>query len=246
MGYDDLIGSRKVRKKSGKCFRNELFTFNEGTAVNVTFSPDGQISMELGGLSREDRIPTADETEILTRDMESFCGEFVEFERRMLAKGIVVGSRIALSPPSAEYAAIINVNDYDVAESTQISVMNATDTLDKPLVVVGREADLKEYLQSKLYVSRQHARMTVVADKVFIENLSRTNKTYLNNEEIPDGTPTALGNGDEIGLGGKEIDGSRQDKRARGNACPFFFNLERLHSTTHMPAETDAPLQNQF
>ena len=126
MGYD-LIGSREVRKKSGKRFRNELFTFNEGTAVNVTFSPDGQISMELGGLAREDRIPTSDETDILTCDMESFCGEFAEFERRILAKGIVVGSRIALSPPSAEYAAIINVNDYDIAESTQISMMNATE-----------------------------------------------------------------------------------------------------------------------
>jgi hypothetical protein len=126
MGYD-LIGSREVRKKSGKQFRNELFTFNEGSAVNVTFSPDGQISMELGGLAREDRIPTTEETEILTRDMESFCGEFAEFERRMLAKGIVVGSRIALSPPTAEYAAIINVNDYNIAESTQISVLNATE-----------------------------------------------------------------------------------------------------------------------
>ena len=126
MGYD-LIGAREVRKKSGKRFRNELFTFNEGTAVNVTFAPDGQISMELGGLAREDRIPTSEETEILTRDMETFCGEFAEFERRMLAKGIVVGNRIALSPPTAEYAAIINVNDYDVAESTQVSVMNATE-----------------------------------------------------------------------------------------------------------------------
>ena len=126
MGYD-LIGSREVRKKSGKHFRNELFTFNEGTAVNVTFSPDGQISMELGGLAREDRVPTSEETEILTRDMETFCGEFEEFERRMLAKGIVVGKRIALSPPTAEYAAIINVNDYEVAESTQVSVMNAAE-----------------------------------------------------------------------------------------------------------------------
>lgn len=126
MGYD-LIGSREVRKKSGKHFRNELFTFNEGTAVNVTFSPDGQISMELGGLAREDRVPTSEETEILTRDMETFCGEFEEFERRMLAKGIVVGNRIALSPPTAEYAAIINVNDYDVAESTQVSVMNVAE-----------------------------------------------------------------------------------------------------------------------
>ncbi len=87
-------------------------------------------------------------------------------------------------------------------------------TLDKPLVVIGRESELKEYLQAKVYVSRQHARLTVVADKVFVENLSRTNKTFLNNEEIPDGTPTAIQNGDEIGLGGKVIDGSRQDKAA--------------------------------
>lgn len=87
-------------------------------------------------------------------------------------------------------------------------------TFDKPLIVVGREAELKEHLQTKVYVSRQHARLTIVADKVFIENLSRTNKTFINNEEIPDGTPTALQNGDEVGLGGKIIDGSRQDKAA--------------------------------
>ena len=124
MGYD-LIGTRDVRKRSGKRFRNELFTFNEGTAVNVTFSPDGQISMELGGLAREDRIPTAEETDALTRDMETFCGEFAEFERRLKERGVIVGNRIALSPPSVEYAAIINVNDYDVSESTQISEMNA-------------------------------------------------------------------------------------------------------------------------
>jgi ribosomal protein L40E len=85
---------------------------------------------------------------------------------------------------------------------------------DKPLIVVGREAELKDHLHTKMYVSRQHARLTVVADKVFIENLSRTNKTFINNDEIPDETPTALHNGDEIGLGGKIIDGSRQDKAA--------------------------------
>ena len=126
MGYD-LIGSREVRKKSGKHFRNELFTFNEGTAVNVTFSSNGEISMELGGLAKEDRIPTSEETEILTRDMETFCGEFAEFERRMLAKGIVVGNRIALSPPTAAYTAIINVNDYDINEAAQVPIMNATE-----------------------------------------------------------------------------------------------------------------------
>ena len=123
MGYD-LIGTREVRKKSGKHFRNELFTFNEGAAVNVTYSSDGQISMELGGIAREDRLPTSDETEVLTRDMESFCGEFAVFEAKLRERGVIVGHRIALSPPSADYAAIINVNDYDISVSTQFSELN--------------------------------------------------------------------------------------------------------------------------
>lgn len=127
MGYD-LIGSREVvKKKTGKRFRNELFTFNEGTAVNVTYSSDGQISMELGGIAREDRIPSQEETELLTQDMQTFCGEFAEFERRLKDKGVVINRRIALSPPSAEYAAIINVSDYDVAAGTQITEMRSVD-----------------------------------------------------------------------------------------------------------------------
>ena len=91
-------------------------------------------------------------------------------------------------------------------------------TIDKPLIVIGREAELKDFLQTKVYVSRQHAKMTVVANRVFVENLSRTNKTFINNEEIPNGIPTAINNGDEIGLGGKVINGRRQD-----NAAYFIF-----------------------
>ena len=87
-------------------------------------------------------------------------------------------------------------------------------TFDKPLVVVGREAEIKDYLSEKVYVSRQHARFTVVAEKIFVENLSGTNKTFINNEEIPAATPTAIYDGDELGLGGKVINNSRQDKAA--------------------------------
>lgn len=123
MGYD-LIGSRQVRKKSGKQFKNELYQFREGTAVNITYSPEGQISMELGGIAREDRIPTTEETNVLTQDMESFCSEFAEFERRMKEKGVIVGNRIALMPPTADYAAIINVNDYEMESGMQVTEMN--------------------------------------------------------------------------------------------------------------------------
>ena len=125
MGYE-LIGRRQVRKKSGKRFKNELYQFGEGTAVNITYSPEGQISMELGGIAREDRIPTADEAIVLTQDMVTFCSEFSEFEKRMMSKGIIVGDRIALMPSTSDYAAIINVNDYDVEAGKQITEMNVS------------------------------------------------------------------------------------------------------------------------
>ena len=89
-----------------------------------------------------------------------------------------------------------------------------TVTMEQPSVILGREAELKEYLQTKSYVSRRQARLTVTEDGVLIENLSRTNKTYLNNEKLPDGAPAALRDGDEIGLGGKVIGGSRQEQAA--------------------------------
>jgi len=130
MGYD-LIGKREVTKKSGKHFKNELYQFGEGTAVNITYSSEGQISMELGGIAREDRVPTADETPVLTQDMQTFCGEFAEFEKRMKAKGVIVGNRIALMPPEAEYAAIINVSDYNVEPGKQITEMNVASTKKK-------------------------------------------------------------------------------------------------------------------
>jgi len=120
MGYD-LIGQREVTKKNGKHFRNELYTFNECTAVNVTYSSDGQIAMELGGLSDEDRIPSAEETDVLVEEMEEFCADFKEIERRLSEKGVVLKSRIALSPPAAEYAAIINVGEYTLAKGKHVS-----------------------------------------------------------------------------------------------------------------------------
>ena len=93
--------------------------------------------------------------------------------------------------------------------------------LDKPVVVVGRQAELSEYLCMKTYVSRSHAKLTIVADKVFIENISSTNKTFVNNELLADATPAPLNSGDEIGLGGKVINGERQD-----NAAYFVFTVK--------------------
>lgn len=86
--------------------------------------------------------------------------------------------------------------------------------INKMVSIVGREADLKDYLKNKMYVSRQHAEFTIVAGKVFVRNLSGTNKTFVNNTEIPNNKPTALNFGDEIGLGGKVVSDTRQDYAA--------------------------------
>lgn len=113
MGYT-VIGSREVTKKNGRHFRNELYTYGEGTAVNVTYSSDGKIAMELGGIDSADRLPDEHETERLCDSMEQFCTDFKEIEKKLYAKGVVLADRIALLPPNAEYAQIINTADYEM------------------------------------------------------------------------------------------------------------------------------------
>lgn len=111
MGYD-VIGQRHVQKKNGRHFINELYSYEDGTAVNVTYADDGKITMELGGLDTDDRLPDAAEAKQLCESMESFCDDFSEIEKRLEAKGVVLKSRLALLPPSEDYAQIINVSDY--------------------------------------------------------------------------------------------------------------------------------------
>lgn len=118
MGYS-VLGSREVTKKNGKRFRNELYEYGEGTAVNVTYSSDGRIAMELGGTDTADRLPDAGETAVLCDAMESFCDDFREIEKRLAAKGVVLSERISLLPPEAEYAQIINTSDYKLEQQAE-------------------------------------------------------------------------------------------------------------------------------
>lgn len=87
-------------------------------------------------------------------------------------------------------------------------------------VLVGREAEMQEYLAQKLYVSRQHAELLVEDNKLFIRNISKTNYTYVNNTKIPQ-EKFELHDGDEIGLGGNSVNGSRQQ-----DAAYFLVRIE--------------------
>ncbi len=117
MGYN-VLGTREVTKKNGKRFRNELYTYEEGTALNVTYSSDGKIVMELGGTDDTDRLPDAEETALLCGSMTRFCSDFKEIEKRLLAKGVILAERLSMLPPTEEYAQIINTSDYDMTGRT--------------------------------------------------------------------------------------------------------------------------------
>lgn len=79
-------------------------------------------------------------------------------------------------------------------------------------LTVGRENTMSEYLATKSYVSRSHAKITKVNEDLYIENLSNTNFTYVNNKKITE--KTKLQDGDEIGLGGTNLNGKCQEQAA--------------------------------
>lgn len=79
-------------------------------------------------------------------------------------------------------------------------------------ITVGRENVMSDYLSAKSYVSRSHAKLVVENEELYIENLSGTNFTYVNNKKITG--KVKLENGDEIGLGGTNLNGKYQSEAA--------------------------------
>lgn len=78
--------------------------------------------------------------------------------------------------------------------------------------IIGRENEMREYLSSKPYVSRKHAELTLdtAAAVLTIRNCNNTNYTFVNNKMVSGDMSLELKDGDEVGLGGNEQNGSRQ------------------------------------
>ena len=87
-------------------------------------------------------------------------------------------------------------------------------------IVIGREKNMSDYLAAKSYVSRAHAKLTIEDGAFYIENLSGTNFTYVNNKKIV--VKTELKNGDELGLGGTNING-----RCQSEAAYFLVRIDQ-------------------
>lgn len=127
----------------------------------------------------------------------------------------------AENPPNARKCSTCGEDISDItpalAVKTNEFVFSSTDgrytyTMASGEAVIGRENVMSEYLSSKSYVSRAHAKLTVNCGELFIENLSTTNFTYINNRKT--NGAEKLFDGDEIGLGGKSLGGNRQTEAA--------------------------------
>ena len=72
--------------------------------------------------------------------------------------------------------------------------------LEKDLII-GRSEECNIQIQDAL-ISRQHARLLVQGNQVFIEDLNSTNSTYLNRQRLQPGQRYLVNSGDELRLGG--------------------------------------------
>lgn len=102
---------------------------------------------------------------------------------------------------------VIPTSRKKIAETQKYSFTSIDETVKLELTcpsehIIGRDNELAEFLSDKKYVSRRHAKITVTSEGVFIENLSKSNGTYINNEKIDDGKAYKLCVHDEVGLGG--------------------------------------------
>lgn len=76
--------------------------------------------------------------------------------------------------------------------------------------VIGRAAEMGEYLSTKTYVSRNHCKLILEEGGLYVVNLSRTNYTYCNGARV--GDRLKLRHGDELGLGGIVVEGKPQSR----------------------------------
>lgn len=128
------------------------------------------------------------------------------------------------NPPNARKCSSCREDISDISPTTDIgnTIKHRLSSIDgeyvfeivKPVITVGREQGMKEYLHSKPFVSRIHAKILADNNVLIIENLSNINFTYVNNKKMSLGEQVVLSDGDELGLGGFNKDGERQKDAA--------------------------------
>ena len=110
LGYP-VLATKYLSGEDGENCKKLLVQYADDKAVDVTITDNGQITMEIGIMDNEDRVPTPDEAAGLCSDMQQFCNDYRIIEQKLEEKGLIFSDRNFL-PPTAAYAEIINVSEY--------------------------------------------------------------------------------------------------------------------------------------
>lgn len=167
----------------------------------------------------------ADLTSVRITDEENkiIAEEKADVQTESPAKMIRLCDCGAKNAPNARKCSVCNEDIFDITpvpdtESTvKVFILSSIDgkyayKVSADEVIIGRESVMSEYLAGKSYVSRSHAKISIQDNELWIENLSGTNYTYVNNKRIAG--KTKLSDGDELGLGGMVVNDSRQEQAA--------------------------------
>ena len=114
MGYH-VLGKKTVTKKSGGTVENTVFSYGDGTGIHVMDSGQ-RITMEVVGIEDEVRTLDGVERDYLKKEQEFFCESFVEIEKALKKRGVILKNRHRMLPPSEEYAMVMDMKDYTLTE----------------------------------------------------------------------------------------------------------------------------------
>ena len=115
-----VFAHRNVSKGAGAFYRNMLFQHSDQSAVNVTFSSDGRISMEVCGICEDGEEPSDASKEALVTNIEDFCKLYPEIEDMLGKKGVLpAGERVTL-PPAPMHAVFCARDDFMITNQDKV------------------------------------------------------------------------------------------------------------------------------
>lgn len=118
---------------------------------------------------------------------------------------------VAPAPPPV-YLSGVAIQGHLVVQGTHATLPfppGKTETIvgrEDPVSGVFPDIDLTDHGGDEGGVSRQHARVFVQGNQVFVEDLNSTNYTYVNQQRLTPGQPHPLNNEDEVRFGRVKLD----------------------------------------
>ena len=115
MGYC-LLGERVINGSGvpDEGCSDMLYHMHGNTVLHVTRSSAGIIAMEIGQGQEGRRVLQDSEVQEQVREMEAFCAQYPEFQRRLREKGVVAQGNEMRCPASRDYAHAIDLTEFGV------------------------------------------------------------------------------------------------------------------------------------